>query len=184
MPDPAVDWCRKRASGVCSGAFGLWFFGVILGVLISALLAVALYGVAVGLGLGYVLGDDGRGVHRPAVITVLMAEIAVRVSVGSGDEVELFPGLGHVGKILGMFGDERAEVLGFVGCAVRGSQKIDFCVGVGVAACGCAGVGFTGCMGGVDVGRTGGALGVVGLGAGGVALWAGLGAVDVAAEPC
>ena len=80
-----VIGAEKWPRGVCSGAFGLWFFGVILGVLFSALLAVALYGVAVGFGLGDVLGYDGRGVHGPAVITVLMAEIAVRVSVGSGD---------------------------------------------------------------------------------------------------
>lgn len=80
-----VMGAEKGPRGVCSGAFGLFLFGLILGVLLSALLAVALYGVAVGFGLGYVLGDDGRGVHGPAVITVLMFKIAVRVSVGSGD---------------------------------------------------------------------------------------------------
>ena len=76
---------EKGPRDVCSGAFGLCLFGLILGVLLSALLTVALDGVPVGLGMGYVLGDDGRGVHRPAVITVLVAEIAFGLTVGSGD---------------------------------------------------------------------------------------------------
>ena len=80
-----VMGAEKGPRGVCSGAFVLCLFGLILGVLLSALLAVALYGFAVGFGLGYVLGDDGRGVHGPSVVAVLMPEIAVRVSVGSGD---------------------------------------------------------------------------------------------------
>ena len=86
MPVTAGDGRKEWASGRVLRGLWLWFFGVVLGAwLLSALLAVALDGFAVGFSAGDVLGDDGRGVHGPAVITVLVFKIAVRVSVGSGN---------------------------------------------------------------------------------------------------
>ena len=63
---------------------GLWRFRVGLG-LLALLLALVLHLGAIGFRLGDVLGDHRRGVHGPAAITVLVAEIAVWLAVGSGD---------------------------------------------------------------------------------------------------